>query len=267
VVELHRQIGRSAFYLALLIARPCPAQNIGKIQEQAGTYIEELSRLTCTENTRQTVSIPDVTSSEMREDSCDTKQYKLFAVQSLSLAGGSAYDPARHGGGATSDWRERLTEASLESNSGFLQAIVNPQGRTDFHWLRMDTLNGQGVSVFSFYVPASEGFELADVKRTMRVPYRGLLFADPVTGAFIRVALTCVDIPRDSEYTGADLTLDFRSFDIGGRSVNLPSHSLVRFRMVRGQATNEADYSSYRIATFNANAEITFGDEVADEKR
>jgi hypothetical protein len=37
--------------------------------------------------------------------------------------------------------------------------------------------------------------------------------------------------------------------------------------MVRVRATNEADYSSYRLASFSANAEITFGDEVPEEKR
>jgi hypothetical protein len=170
---------RTAFYLALLMARPSLGQNIlepaaliGKFQEQARTYIEDLSRLTCIENMRQAVSIRDVTLSEMREDSCDTKQYKLFAVQSLSLAGGPAYDPARRRVGTTSDWRERLSEASLESNSEFLLAIANPQAHTDFRWLRMDTLNGRRVSVFSFHVPASEGFALADAKRMMRVPYK-----------------------------------------------------------------------------------------------
>lgn len=269
-----KQIRRTAFCFALLIATPSPGQDIhdpsaliGKIQEQARTYIEDLSRLTCIENTRQTVSIAGVTLSETREDSCDTKQYKLFAVQSLSLAGGPAYDPPRRRGCSASDWHERLSEASLKSNSEFLLAIVSPHAHTDFHWLRMDTLNGRRVSVFSFHVPASEGFALADAKQTMRVPYKGLLYADPLTGAFIRAALTCVDIPRDSEYTGADLTLEFRSFDIGGRRVGLPSHSLVHFRMATGRATNEADYSSYRLAGFNANAKITFGDEIGEEKR
>jgi len=264
---------RTAFYFALLTAKtlsaqdiPAPASLIGKIQEQARTYIEELSRLTCIEHTRQTVSITRVTSSETREDSCDTKQYKLFAVQSLSLAGGTAYDPARRRDATTSDWRERLTEASLRSSSEFLLAIVNPQAHTDFRWLRMDALNGRTVSVFSFHVPASQGFALADPKRTMRVPYKGLLYADPVTGAFIRVALTCMDIPRDSEYTGADLTIEFRPFNSGGRSFALPAHSRVRFQMLGGQAINEAEYRSYRLADFSANAEITFGDEVAEEK-
>jgi hypothetical protein len=37
--------------------------------------------------------------------------------------------------------------------------------------------------------------------------------------------------------------------------------------MVRGHATNEADYRSYRLASFSADAEITFGDEAAEEKR
>jgi hypothetical protein len=261
---------RTAFYFALLTARSSlaqeihdPAALIGRIQEQARIYIEDLSRLTCIAKTRQTVSVAGVTLSEMREDSCDTKQYKLFSVQSLSLAGGSAYDPAEHRGRTTSDWRERLTAASLESSSEFL--LVLPH--TDFRWLRMDTLNGRRVSVFFFHVPASEGFALPDATRTVRVPYNGLLYTDPVTGAFIRVALTCLDIPRDSGYTGADLTLEFQSFDVGGGSVGLPSHSLVHFQMVRGRATNEADYSSYRLASFSANAEITFGDEVPEEKR
>ena len=131
----------------------------------------------------------------------------------------------------------------------------------------MDTLNGRRVSVFSIHAPASEGFALADPKRAMCVPYTGLVYADPVTGDLIRVTLTCIDIPRDSEYTGADLTLEFRSFNIGGRSAGLPSHSVVHFRMVTGQATNEADYSLYRLVSFGANAEIKFGDEVVGEKR
>ena len=261
---------RTAFYFALLLARPSLAQKIPdqaelieRIQEQARTYIEDLSRLTCVVDTRQTVSIAGVRLSETREDSCDRKQYKLFALQSLSLAGGSAYDPARRRGRATSDWRERLTDASLESNSEFLLALAH----TDFRWLRMDTLNGRSVSVFSFHVPASEGFALADATRTMRVPYKGVLYADPVTGAFIRVALTCMDIPRDSEYSGADLALEFQPFNIEGGNVALPSHSRVHFQMLRGQATNEADYSSYRLASFSANTEITFGEEVPQEKQ
>ena len=260
---------RTAFYFALIMARPAlaqkihdPAALIGRIREQARAYIEDLSRLTCTANTRQTVSVAGVTLSEMREDSCDTRQYKLFAAQSLALAGGSAYDPARRRGGTTSDWRERLTNASLESTSEFLSVIPH----TDFRWLRMDTVNDRRVSVLSFRVPASEGFALAGAKRTMRVPYRGLLYADSNTGAFIRVALTCTDIPPDSEYTGADLTLEFQPFNLGDSTLDLPSHSLLHFQMVSGQATNEADYSSYRVASFSANSETKFGDE-APEKR
>jgi hypothetical protein len=131
----------------------------------------------------------------------------------------------------------------------------------------MDMLNRRRVSVFSFRVPASQGFALADAKGTVRVPYKGLLYADPVTGDLIRVALASVDLPHDSEYTGVDLTLEFRSFNIAGRRVGLPSDSLVHFQMVRGEATNEADYSSYRLASFSANAEINFGDEAVEVKR
>jgi hypothetical protein len=61
--------------------------------------------------------------------------------------------------------------------------------------------------------------------------------------------------------------LEFQPFNIEGGSVGLPSHSMVHFQMVRGQATNEADYGSYRLASFSANTEITFGDEVPQEKQ
>jgi hypothetical protein len=247
--------------------QPTRAAAIQQIRELARTYIQDVPRLTCIVNTRQTVSIAGVALSESREDSCDTTRYKLFAVQAVSLAEGPASvrnrSPRAVDNSVSSDWRDRLAEASLQSISAFLAAIVDPRSHIEFMWVRRDTLKGRRVSVFSFRVPASEGYALVDTKRTIRVPYRGLLYADPLTSALVRVDIKCVNIPGDSEYTSADVELDFRPFPVRGRLLPLPSHSVVHFQMSRGEATNEADYRSYRL--FSTDSEMKFETDAAEE--
>lgn len=246
--------------------QPDRAAAIQQIREQARTYIQDVPRLTCTLDTRQTISIRDFALSESREDSCDTQQYKLFAVQAVTLAEGPASVRNRSrravDDSASSDWRDRLAPASLESISAFLAAIVDPQTHAEFTWSRMDALKGRRVSVFSFHVPASDGYALVDTNRTVRVPYQGLLYADALTGALIRVEMKCVNIPSNSEYTGAEFALDFKPFTVGGRMLPLPFHSVVHFQMTRGQATNEADYRSYSL--FSTDSEINFDADAAE---
>lgn len=56
--------------------------------------------------------------------------------------------------------------------------------------------------------------------------------------------------------------MDFGSFDVNGRIVELPSHSVVRFQMKQGgDAANEADYRGYRLANFGVDSLIRFADE------
>lgn len=238
------------------------AAEIARVRGNARTYIQQLALLTCTENTTQTVRIARVAWTERREDSCDTKTYQLFAVQALSLAR-SGVNLKR----ASSDWRERLKEASLGATTGFLAAIAEPRIAVDFRWQQMGTESGRKVEIFSFRVPAADGYELEETKGTTRVAYKGLVYAHPETGTLARVEIQCVDIPRDSEYEGAEVTVDFGSFDVGGHQIELPSHSMVRFRMKLGAASNEADYSYYRLANFGVDTQIRFYGEAAEERK
>src|SRR5580704_12103643 len=108
------------------------AAAIGKIRENARSYMEQLGLLTCTENARQTVRIADVTSTERREDGCDTTSYKLFAVQAIGLTG-----PGLNLSRASADWRERLRGASLGTATDFLASLADPPIDADFRWVRM----------------------------------------------------------------------------------------------------------------------------------
>ena len=246
---------------------PDPA-GIAGIRENVRTYLDQLPRITCTERTRQTVRIGSrhegAESTETREDSCDTRQYKLFAVQSLGVLGGKAYEEPRR---RAPDWRERLKEASLATSTGFLAALVDPQADAGFRWVRVGKVNGRTVSVYAFQVAMPEGYLLADANGSVRVPFNGLLYADAVTTALVRVEIQCVDIPPESEYVGADVTVDFSSFDVAGRGIYLPAHSRVHFQMRQGAATNEADYSAYRLAEFGTDTQIKFADEAVEEKK
>jgi hypothetical protein len=88
------------------------------------------------------------------------------------------------------------------------------------------------------------------------------VYADDQTGAVVRLEMKSTDIPGDSEYTGAELMLDYKPAKVGELEFILPSHSLAIFHMVKGQATNEAEYTSYR--RFTADSTIQF--ESADSK-
>jgi len=247
---------------------PDPAEIAG-IRGSVRTWLDQLPRITCTERTRQTVRIGSrhegAESTETREDSCDTHQYRLFAVQSPGVLGGTYYEPNQKR--IAPDWRERLKDASLGASTGFLAALVDPRADAGLRWVRAGRVNGRPVSVYAFQAAMPEGFLLAGANGSVRVPFKGLLYADAATGALVWVEMQCIEIPRESEYIGVEVTVDFSSFDVAGRELNLPAHSRVRFRMKQGDTTNEAEYSAYRIVEFGTDTRIKFADEAAEEKK
>jgi hypothetical protein len=243
---------------------PNTATEIANIRDRVRTYLEELPRVTCIERTRQTIRVPLAELTETREDSCDTHQYKLFAVQSLDGLGDRVHKQRRT---AAVDWRDRLKEASLDASTGFLAALVDPQADARFRWVRIAKLHGRAVSVYAFYAAMPEGYLLADSHGSVRVPFKGLLYADAGTNALVRVEIQCVHIPRKSDYEGVDVVVDFGSFNVNGRRVELPSHSLVRFQMKSGDAANAADYRGYRLADFGVDSRIRFVDGSAGETK
>ncbi len=262
---MRRAIAGLAFaVVAFCRNNPDSAEALRQVRENVHTYLDQLPRITCAERTRQTIRIPGAKSTETREDSCDTRQYKLYSAPTLSLLGGRSYEPNKKP--ILPDWRERLKDASLGATTGFLAALIDLQADAGLRWVRTGRANGREVSLYAFQEATSEGFLLAEATGSVRVPFKGLLSVDAATGALAWAEIQCIGIPRESEYIGAEVTVDFGSFDVAGRELNLPAHSRVRFRMKRGDTTNEAEYSAYRMAEFGANSDIKFGDAVEDKQ-
>jgi hypothetical protein len=232
---------------------------VGRVRENIRTYLDELPRITCTEDTRQAVRVAGAESTETREDSCDAHEYKLLSVLSAGVLRGRAQEPYRERAAALSD-------ASLGTTTGFLAALVDSKADAGFRWVRMVKVSGHALSVYAFHAAMPAGYLLADSKGSVRVPFNGLLYADAANGALVHVQIECVEIPRESEYVGADVAIEFSVFNVAGRSLNLPSHSRVHFRMQNGSTTNEAEYSGYRLAEFSINTGIKFGDAVPENK-
>jgi hypothetical protein len=238
---------------------------IARIRDKIRTYLDQLPRITCIERTRQTIRMAGAESTETREDSCDTHQYKLYSVQTLGMLGGKYYEADKKR--TAPDWREQLKDASLGASTGFLAALVDPRADAGPRWVRAGRANGRAVSLYAFQGAMPEGFLLTEATGSVRVPFKGLLYTDAATGALAWVQIQCIGIPRESEYIGAGVTVDFGSFDVAGRELNLPAHSRVRFRMKQGDTTNEAEYRAYRIAEFGTDTQIKFGDESVENNR
>lgn len=173
-----------------------------------------MPRITCIERTRQTIRIAHAELTEWREDGCDTRQYKLFAVQSLDGMAGRTYRQPRRHRLAASNWRDQLKESSLTANTDFLAALADPQLSPGFRLLRTGKLDGRAVSVYAFSVATPEGYLLFDTQGSVRVPFQGRLYTDAATSALVRMAIQCHRIPRQSEYDGAEVQVDFGSFDV-----------------------------------------------------
>jgi hypothetical protein len=143
-----------------------------------------------------------------------------------------------------------------------LKNTFDPNAGAEFRWERSATRDGRTVYVFAFHVPEARGYGLAESRRTIRVPYKGLVYADAQTGAVVRIEMEC-EIPGDSEYKKLDLTLDYKPAMVAGREFILPFHFYLHSRralspLVVSETVNVADYKDYR--RFGADSNVTFED-------
>ncbi len=143
-----------------------------------------------------------------------------------------------------------------------LKNTFDPKAGSEFRWKGSSTRNGRRVNVFAFRVPELRGYGLTETKRTIRVPYKGLVYADAQSGSVVRIEMAC-EIPRDSEYKELELALDYKTTAVAGREFILPFHFHMRSRQalipyVISRTVNEADYKAYR--RFDADSSVSFED-------
>ena len=231
------------------------AKALNAIREYALNYTKRLPDYTCTQTTKQTSTRLD-RFNRRPSSQTDLIEEQLSFVDNREIRKVSRID----GRAAAPDGPDqRMGTYSRGEFGNLLDNIFEPATGADIRWNRLATLNHRRVYVFAFRVPQSKGYTLTESSRRFQVPYQGLVYADYETKAVVRIEMKCVDIPRDSEYIGADITLDYGPARVAGREFILPAHYLLHFQMRDGFVTNDAQYTDYR--RFSADVKVRFEDE------
>ena len=239
---------------------------LAAIRDYALHYTASLPDFMCTQVTQRTYYPVAEIRGRVHHDA--------FEEQVTFVGHQESYTVTKVNGDAVTNIQHNQLGGILSSGEfGTLLAhTLDPNNGTEFHWEKLATPKGQRLYVFSFRVPQPKGYGLVESKRTLLAAYKGLLYADPQTGAVFRIEMQC-EIPRDSEYKELDLTMDFKPADVAGREFILPFHYHLHSRKEAGalngsqntrypiesETINEGDYKAYR--RFDAASRITFGSE------
>jgi len=240
------------------------ARALAAVRDYALHYAERLPDFICTQVTQRTYYPIEDFRRQVRHDA--------FEEQVTFVGHKESYTVTKVNGNAvTNIGHDQLGGIRSSGEFGTLLAhTFDPKAGGDFRWDRQVTQKGQKIYIFSFRVPQPSGYALVESNRTILVAYKGVLYADPHTGAVLRIEMQC-EIPKDSEYKALDLTVDFKPTEVAGREFTLPFHYHLYSRKLAGalgqvpagrvpivsETTNEADYKAYR--RFDADSSITFG--------
>lgn len=226
---------------------------IEKVREFALSYTKNLPNYTCVQLTRQMIMRDVFGKLAMAPPEVIEEQVSFVDNREIRKVSSINGKPVA----ADSPDQQRGTPSRGEFGN-LLEVIFDPQASADLRWDRAMMLDHRPVYVLTYRVPQSRGYTLTEARRTIQVPYQGLVYADPETLAVVRIEMKVspADIPKGSEYVNAVLRLDYKPAQVAGMEFILPAHFSLHYQMVRGMAWYEAEYSNYR--KFSADATIKF---------
>lgn len=224
---------------------------IEKVRAYALNYAKGLPNFTCTQQTQQTLlrSSPGTMLQAARniveEQVSFVANREIRRVVSINGKPVAADGPDQQHG-----------TISRGEFGNLIENIFDPQTAADIRWDRETTLNRRRLYVLAYRVPQPKGYTLTETKRAIQVPYQGSVYVDPETMAVVRLEMKCLEIPKDSEYSGVALTLEYQPAEVAGLTFILPAHFQLNYQMLGGTFLNGAEYTNYR--RFSADASIKF---------
>jgi hypothetical protein len=166
----------------------------------------------------------------------------------------------------------RIFRVSNGEFGGMMEEIFDPGRAAQFGWDRWQTLNGIRMAVFSYQVVlASSRYAVCclsvahppgkPTQENVKAGHRGLVFADPQSGAVMRLILIAAGFDRDVDTIAAGHVLEYGEVAIGAGRYLLPLRSIAYVRLGPYESRDEIEYRNYR--KFSSNAEINFAEEDA----
>jgi len=156
-------------------------------------------------------------------------------------------------------WRGTRNELTTEGEFGILLAnILGPDSSAEISWGGFDSVRGHDAAMVKYSVDKEHStLRLSrDYLASAYVAYYGEVFADPATGAVLRITKELSDIPPELETENSQTVIDYGKVAIGGIEYLLPSSAYIEMRIRSGRLRNEMSFDGYR--KFEANSTITF---------
>jgi hypothetical protein len=133
-------------------------------------------------------------------------------------------------------------------------------------WDRWQVLNGVPAAVFGYFVsPEASRYSVCTVTRETNeqpvcrnTPHRGLVFAEPETGAVRRIVVYATGLGPADPVTAAGHVLDYTETGVGGRRHLLPAAAISFVQSGRREWREEIEYRRYR--KFEAETTIRYED-------
>jgi hypothetical protein len=226
---------------------------LDSIRAYAGDYISNLPNFICQQVTQQLEAGKKPT----RWHKGDTIVSKLVFTdgreqRSLESINDKPAQPSRF------VRRPLVTEGEF----GVLLAnVLNEKTQATFSWSGWQMLRGRRVAVFDFDVAREHStlrLSLSDLAQAT-VPYRGSVFADPSSGAVLRITNSAYDIPAAVRTKSIATTIDYDPVSIAGRDYLLPVEASVLLDTGSHHVWNRMQFHDYQ--KFGADSTITFGSE------
>lgn len=144
---------------------------------------------------------------------------------------------------------------------GMLRSIFEPHSEATFDWDHWATWHGKRAAVFHYAIDSAHSDYHITYDNTQQIvtAYRGLVYADPNTGAISHITLESIDIPKSFPINEASEILDFGDVEIDGKKYICPLKAELHMRSGGQKDKNDIEFRLYR--KFGTESNIVYGAE------
>lgn len=247
---------------------------LAKMAGYASNYLHNLPDFLCSETTRFFLSGKQPSNLKKTKFK-STAKWRLdqTITEDVGYYGGSEHHHTR----LVDDVPDTRPIQKIRSNysrgefGAILGLTFDPAGKAQFHWDHWENSGQKRLAVFSYSITRENsqyvvccastgtvtinGFQQRQLK-SWASAYRGLLYADPDTGAIERFTLRNVDIPSWVDMDAAGNWIDYSEVNLSGQPYRLPAQAVHHTQIRNYQTRDEIEFSNYR--KFTADSTITF---------
>jgi hypothetical protein len=223
---------------------------LAAMRQYAGRYISHLPNFICVQVTQQFQA--GRKAGHWRKG--DTLRFKLIFFggtedRSIERVNDKPPSPRK-------PWR---TPLSTEGEFGtLLGTVFGRESAAWFTWHGWDSVAGRKVAVFDFMVDREHStmkLSLSDLAHAI-VPYRGSVYADPLSGEIWQISNGPFDIPREVRTKSLATTIEYDEVQISGTRYLLPVKATVLLDTGSETIRNEIVFREYR--KFEIDSSVTF---------